>query len=70
MAVYIVSSRWRYIKFPSVWEGRRYHPSKKCLFTFPAMAKAKSLLPDSYYELLMIINYGMLAKDILKCRVK
>ena len=33
------------------------------------MAKANSLLPDSYYDLLMTINYGMLVKDILKCRV-
>jgi len=34
------------------------------------MTKAKSQLPDSYYKLLVVIDYGMLENDILKRKEK
>ena len=70
MEGYVVSRRWRYIQFPSVWEGLRYHQRKKQLFSDSAMANAKARLPDSYYKLLVVITYGMLETDILRRKIK
>jgi len=62
----VVSKRWRYIKFPSPWEGRKYHPERRLIFPDLSMAKAKSQLPDSYYDLLFRVNCVIHEKDILR----
>ncbi|GAJ07618.1 unnamed protein product [marine sediment metagenome] len=70
MTVYIISKSWRQTIIPGYYFGRRYHLKRKQLFSDPAMAKAKSHLPDSYYKLLLVINYGFLERNILMRRIR